>query len=813
MSSPPPAPKKRQYAAGETQVYYGSLANQGQYIPDSDSLDLRHLAEVAEETLVPPPQRAQFVDIMTYPPDPRDLYAPPPEIRLPSGSGSSILSDPTASLYQSPTLRLVPKTETLLHESTLPLGLVISPHRTLEAGEDAVPLVEDGLITRCRNCRGYINPYVAFVDGGSRWRCPLCGLHNDVPQMFEWGRTPENPEGGYARAELTHPVVDFAATAEYMRAAPQAPAYVFLLDVSQSAIHSGMFHTAIRTIAENLDNIPNDDDPLRTQTKVGIICYDDAALYFFAFALPPQPQGEPFQMLVMSDLEEVYPPRPPADLLVNLSESRQSLDALLLRLPDIFANSDLGLDARRATGSAAGPALEGGLALLAPTGGKIILLSASVPTIGKGALALEAGSRQDTLKEPDAEKPASAFYHAFALSCIKACVSVDMFLAGAGAGGGRYQGVATLSLVPHYTSGTVFYYPGFNAAVREDAVKLAAELGRLLAMRGLLEAEMRVRCSRGITVKAMHGNFFVQASSRVVMPAVPQDQSYAVELQIEETLMEKVVLFQTAMLHTTSSGERRIRVLNLALPTTALISEVFASADALAITSLLAKQTVQRTSVLTLEERQEKLIRKVADICTAYMATNKTHSAHLQLLLPANLKMLPILVLGLFKKIAHLDTERTHDVRAYVRVVLASAATGQLIRYIYPDIYSLHNMPDHVGFVGVEGTLGMPTPLPLTSTWWESHGLYLVDDGQIMYLVVGRDAVPLLINDVFGAADYAALQGGKVRIIRPVSVSVPTRAIICLAFNLARPTRGRHGNLSPNQVHHRQDPRTQKRAS
>ncbi|KAJ7195735.1 hypothetical protein B0H12DRAFT_1245487 [Mycena haematopus] len=70
-------------------------------------------------------------------------------------------------------------------------------------------------------------------------------------------------------------------------------------------------------------------------------------------------------------------------------------------------------------------------------------------------------------------------------------------------------------------------------------------------------------------------------------------------------------------------------------------------------------------------------------------------------------------------------------------------------------------MPEEVGFVGSEGVLIMPTPLPLTSTCWESHGLYLIDDGQIIYLVVARDAVPLLINDVFGAADYSALQAGK----------------------------------------------------
>lgn len=158
MSSPthaPLGPKRRQYAAGETQVYYGSA--EGQYPVGPE--DLSQPTDTG--TLLGP----QHVDLMTYPPDPRDLYTPPPEIRLPSG-----LFQPsdihTASLYQSATLNAVPQSETLLHNSKIPLGLVISPHRTLADGEEAVPTVQDGVISRCRRCRAYINPYVQFMDGG-----------------------------------------------------------------------------------------------------------------------------------------------------------------------------------------------------------------------------------------------------------------------------------------------------------------------------------------------------------------------------------------------------------------------------------------------------------------------------------------------------------------------------------------------------------------------------------------------------------------------------------------------------------------------
>jgi len=57
----------------------------------------------------------------------------------------------------------------------------------------------------------------------------------------------------------------------------------------------------------------------------------------------------------------------------------------------------------------------------------------------------------------------------------------------------------------------------------------------------------------------------------------------------------------------------------------------------------------------------------------------------------------------------------------------------------------------------------MPPPHPPTSERLERHGLYIIEDGQTMFLWVGRDAVPQLIMDVFNLPSYEVLRGGKVR--------------------------------------------------
>lgn len=55
-------------------------------------------------------------------------------------------------------------------------------------------------------------------------------------------------------------------------------------------------------------------------------------------------------------------------------------------------------------------------------------------------------------------------------------------------------------------------------------------------------------------MSSFHGNFFVRSTDLLAMPAVPQDQSYAIEVTIEDTITSPFVVFQTAVLHTTCYG-------------------------------------------------------------------------------------------------------------------------------------------------------------------------------------------------------------------------------------------------------------------
>lgn len=91
-----------------------------------------------------------------------------------------------------------------------------------------------------------------------------------------------------------------------------------------------------------------------------------------------------------------------------------------------------------------------------------------------------------------------------------------------------------------------------------------------------------------------------------------------------------------------------------ALPTSSNLSDIFASADQVAIATLLANKAVERSITHKLEDSRDALFNKMVEILSAYKAsmTAAGAGASAQLAISENLKMLPVLVLGLLKNVS-----------------------------------------------------------------------------------------------------------------------------------------------------------------
>ena len=95
----------------------------------------------------------------------------------------------------------------------------------------------------------------------------------------------------------------------------------------------------------------------------------------------------------------------------------------------------------------------------------------------------------------------------------------------------------------------------------------------------------------------------------------------------------------------------------MAIPTTTNAADVFASADQVAIATYLSSRAVEKALSSGLESARDAINNKLVEIFSAYktnvLASNTGGSTPLQI--SSNLKLLPLLCLGLIKNVRTLS--------------------------------------------------------------------------------------------------------------------------------------------------------------
>uniref|UniRef100_A0A8C7DSG2 SEC24 homolog A, COPII coat complex component n=1 Tax=Naja naja TaxID=35670 RepID=A0A8C7DSG2_NAJNA len=593
------------------------------------------------------------------------------------------------------TLTNIPQTQALLNKAKLPLGLLLHPFKDLSQ----LPVVTSSTIVRCRSCRTYINPFVSFLDQ-RRWKCNLCYRVNDVPEEFMYNPVTRVYGEPHKRPEVQNATIEFMAPSEYMLRPPQPPVYLFVFDVSHNAIETGYLDTVCKTLLDNLDLLPGN-----TRTKIGFITFDSTIHFYSLQEGLSQPQ-----MLIISDIEDVFIPMP-ENLLVNLNESKELIQDLLRTLPQMFIKS-------LETQSALGPALQAAFKLMSPTGGRITVFQTQLPSLGAGALKPREEPNQKASTKDVPLTPSTDFYKKLALDCSGQQVAVDLFLLS-----GQYSDLASLGCISRYSAGSVHYYQAYHHQHNPLLVeKLQKELKRYLTRKIGFEAVMRIRCTKGLSIHTFHGNFFVRSTDLLSLPNVNPDAGYAVQMSVEESLTDmQVVCFQSALLYTSSKGERRIRVHTLCLPVVNQLSDVYLGADVQAITGLLANMAVDRSISASLSDARDALVNAVIDSLSAYRSSVLTIQQP-GLMAPASLRLFPLFILALLKQ---------------VKIKI------EIIYFISLNIG--------------DRTVPQPPILQLSVEKLNRDGAFLMDAGSVMFLWVGKNCGQNFISQVLGAPNYASI--------------------------------------------------------
>jgi protein transport protein SEC24 len=98
-------------------------------------------------------------------------------------------------------------------------------------------------------------------------------------------------------------------------------------------------------------------------------------------------------------------------------------------------------------------------------------------------------------------------------------------------------------------------------------------------------------CHLGLRITAHYGNFYQQSVTDLEFGTLDADKAVSISLEVTHNLDEREHAYlQSAVLYTSSSGQRRVRTCNLALPVASLAGSIFRFADMDTVVCHLARE-------------------------------------------------------------------------------------------------------------------------------------------------------------------------------------------------------------------------------
>jgi len=648
------------------------------------------------------------------------------------------------------TMYSVPDTPDMKKQTSVPLGLVMSPLAEPGPGEYPVPVVNLGEMgpVRCLRCKAYISPYMVFTDGGKRFQCIFCKATTEVPQEYfqHLDHTGQRIDK-FERPELCLGTYEFTATKDYCRDSkmPKPPGILFAIDVSYPMMKEGIIQLICQNMKDLLKNLPVDTAGGETETKmkVGFMTYDSKINFYNCNAALAQPQ-----QMTVGDVEDMFVPLAEG-LMVDVDKSEAVIDSLLQSIPSMFSDT-------RETETILGPVIQAGKEAFKAAGmaGKLVVFHHNLPVFGAPGQLKNRDDRKclGTDKEKQVLAPQTKFYNDLGQECVSVGCSVDLFLFN-----NAYIDVATLSQVCRLTGGQVYKYTYFQPDL--DGDRFISDLKRNVSRNIVFDAIMRVRTSTGVRPTDFFGSFYMSNTTDMELAALNCDMSLACEIKHDDKLTEEDgVYIQAALLYTSVSGKRRLRISNLSLNTCDNMGELYRNCDLDTMVNFLAKQNISKLMETSPKQVKESLMSQCANILACYRKNCASPSSAGQLILPECMKLLPLYTNCVIKSDAISGgSDLGCDDRAYHMSCLSSMDVSSSLVYFYPRVFALHTLSPEED--------GIPEQMRCTIEKIRDDGVYLLENGMHMLLYVGLATNPAFIQDVFGVATAAQIDIDRTRLV------------------------------------------------
>ena len=670
-----------------------------------------------------------------------------------------------SSYYITTISNIFPLNLDTLNKMSIPLVISLNP--LYETGID-IPLIDYGEkeIPRCtnQNCRRYLNPFVKFIDNGEKWICNICNKINKTEEYYyssldQHGVRLDINE----RPELINGSYEYTANKNFFNKGNFSieAAFIFVFETSLGAIDSGFLTACIESIK---DAITNEIFYNGNKVKIAIMTYNTGVDFYSYGNKCSQPK-----MLTVND-DQIFLPTSQKNLFFNLGNEKEKILQILDLIQNTFnrnthnkniINSNC-KDSLQIFTAATGAYLIG-----ENKGAKIIIFSSSnsLNTISLMNEGLDKnGTKEQIAYTPHDKKKLGRM----GINFTNHYISCDIF-----ARADNQIDTLTLNQLCEYSNGHLYFYKKFNFDLHYK--NIFNQIRRVLSRPLCWGGANNMRYSNGFKLSKYIVPILITKDGVFVFSTGDCDQNYVYSISPPSEYdqpkkdnpndfynsKEPYLYLQSSLLYSYGDGTKRIRVHNLCLPLSSNLRHIYKGMNSELIANYYIQNTIDilyktknlSNSIFSTDDQFKHFIEKVLSVQT------RADKNLLQ-----NLSHLPLYMIGIFKHriFCKDEIEKNYDldISNYLRTSLQKMNYQEIISYICPSIYSLHEFEQNkeLGTYNEDtGELILPNIISLSKKAMVESGLYLIDNGYLLIIYIRKKVSEYIIKNLFGVENLSFL--------------------------------------------------------
>ena len=652
-------------------------------------------------------------------------------------SGNATCRFARSSMY------LVPENAGAFTKSGYKFSIIYTPLAEPGDNDLAVPLADkrESAILRCERCQCFVNPSFIFRDNWDKYTCNICEMEGKVPANYIDRINPQ-PE---SHPETQFGVYDFLVPDSYCFTDVKGHDILLCFDMSYESLVNGSFFHVLANLTVFLESLEED-------VSLGFLLFDSVVSFF---RVTDEGDGDEigFVRCVDSDSPASLPR---SELFLNAKRDKTRIEKLIAFL-QAFAEKQYNEKHNEIKNTAhdleaLGRTLED---CFKANPGHVIIFTSTFKKTGT-----EVVKYKDTDKVP-LLKTKNPSFTKIAESLAQKFVTVDLFVTT-----DKQVELSTISELSTKTGGQVFYFSNFRSAA--DSEKLYYELYRTLTAFRTFDVACRLRVSSGLQIlsyQTPRGKLFTLDFQ---LSSLTSDQHIIADLQLGENLKDKKnVHAQFVVLFTNTFGIRTLRVINLSLKVTPDMALFFKNLDCDAFSYVFMRDYAEKLSQKPAAEVSDEALKAAYKLFRFYRYDIGGRYEPREFALPDKIKFFPLFLSSFLSRPCFNSKSAVNnaDYNFFSMLSLTQSHLTKLVFNLYPKMFDLSrlftdikNGVSEVVEVEEGQQIALPDSIPANLILIKSEGVYLGDNGDMLYINVRAGANEQLLEELFGVQAFSQLE-------------------------------------------------------